>query len=174
MRKTGQFIILKKRDKNKPIKTSLFRFRESQSDFFHHQIFFFLMIDLLDTLIESLARFWLKGNMLININRQHIKYSNRQSIKIRVHIFSLLKNTQIAISISFFHRHSFSQFLCSPIKCSPVAVGSLILICFLVLETVFVMLSSIYDFLSTVSGRDVYFIYTLGSNTQDIKTSKDL
>ena len=68
----------------------------------------------------------------------------------------------------------FSQCLCSPIKCSSVAVVSLILCRFLALETVFVMLSFIYDFLSTASGRDVYFLYTLGSNTQDIKTSKDL
>ena len=107
MRKTGQFIILKKRDKKKTNKNKLVTISWEPVGFLSSSDIFFLMIDLLDTLIESLARFWLKGNMLININRQHIKYSNRQSVKIRVHMFSLLKNTQIAISISFFHRHSF-------------------------------------------------------------------
>ena len=91
MRKTGQFIILKKRDKKKTNKNKLVTISWEPVGFLSSSDIFFLMIDLLDTLIESLARFWLKGNMLININRQHIKYSNRQSIKIRVHIFSLLK-----------------------------------------------------------------------------------
>ena len=30
-----------KKNKTKQLKTSLLRFRESQSDFFHHQTFFF-------------------------------------------------------------------------------------------------------------------------------------
>ena len=42
--KTCQFMKLKKqktKNKTKQLKTSLLRFRESQSDFFHHRTFFF-------------------------------------------------------------------------------------------------------------------------------------
>ena len=62
MRKTGQFIILKKKDKNKPITISW-----EPVEFLLSSDLFLLMTDLLDTLIESLARFWKVTY------RQHIK-----------------------------------------------------------------------------------------------------
>ena len=62
MRKTGQFIILKKKDKYKPITISW-----EPVEFLLSSDLFLLMTDLLDTLIESLARFWKVTY------RQHIK-----------------------------------------------------------------------------------------------------